>query len=585
MGKQYLLNSMYLKARWEKDPNLPPGQFNMKKICDDALILVIRDSDDKYAHLKIIERPKIEWYSVKDPSTVPNYNEMFLDRNLVDTHEVEYSKRDLDICKFLGIEKEYENLKKNQYNYEGGRQAFQSFMNEKVYKNPLIYGADMDLEDFYKTRFMEEHSSDLPNNLNLSFMDIEVDILTPTDSENVDQNNPQGQIIVITYYNNISKEYYALLMHRDDIPVQEEIINNQNEYLKEWIIDDYKDFPDVDFHIEWFDDERVLLKRWSDLLHRDKPDFCLAWNSNYDYKYIMNRSKLLGMDTVELFCHPDVPKDFHCLKYQEDADRKQQNFAKGKKAIKHFSRMWDWVVAPGYTCFLDQMSLYSNLRKRSIEKSYKLDFITEKELHFHKVDLHEYGLTIRNAPFKNYKMFLKYSIRDTFLLFELESKLHDISSFIALSDNTKLEKGMNISFVIKNAFMAMYWRNNQVIGNTIDYGARETIDGAIVGDPKLLDSCPVEINGKKTQIYKFVTDFDAKSEYPSLMMQFRIGKNTAYTRVTHVVDEYGKVLMSGKDFNQHIQTRETSIIQLCNTLYGLPTVEDVLGILENKLMN
>lgn len=586
MGSRYVLNTMYLKARWEKDPNAAPGQFGMKKLADDALIMIIKDSDKKYADIQIIEKPTIEWYSVKDPNSVPPYNEMMLDRDLVDVHVCEYSKRELEICKYLGIEKEYERLKKQQYNYEGGREEFSRFMNENVYKNPLVYGVDMDIEDFYKTKFIEENGSDLPLNLNISFMDIETDIYTNT-SENIDQNNAQGEIIVITYFNNISMEYYALLLHREEaIPEQRKIIEDPNKYLKDWILDDYTEDPNIDFHIEWYDDERMLIQRWADLVHRDKPEFCLAWNSNYDYKYIMNRSKILGMNTVELFCHPDVPQEYHILKYQEDADRKQQSFANGKKKdIKHFSRMWDWVVAPGYTCYLDQMSIYSNLRKRSIEKSYKLDFITEKELKIHKVDLHSFGLTIRNAPFKNYNIFLKYSIRDTFLLYKLENKLKDIRSFITLCDNTKLEKGMNVSFVIKNAFLSMFRRNNQVIGNTINYGVDESIDGAIVGDPKLNDSCPIEINGKKTQIYKSVIDFDAKSLYPSTMRQFRIGKNSAFTRITHVVDEYGKCLMSGAEFNQMLQTKDVAIIQMCHELYDLPTAEDVLGMLESKLMN
>lgn len=586
MGSRYVLNTMYLKARWEKDPNAAPGQFGMKKIADDALIMIIKDSDKKYADIQIIEKPTIEWYSVKDPNSVPPYNEMMLDRDLVDVHVCEYSKREIEICKYLGIEKEYERLKKQQYNYDGGREEFNKFMNENVYKNPLVYGVDMDIEDFYKTKFIEENGSDLPQNLNISFMDIETDIYTNT-SENIDQNNTQGEIIVITYFNNISMEFYALLLHREEaIPEQRKIIEDPNKYLKDWILDDYTEDPNIDFHIEWYDDERMLMQRWADLVHRDKPEFCLAWNSNYDYKYIMNRSKMLGMNTVELFCHPDVPQEYHILKYQEDADRKQQSFTNGKKKdIKHFSRMWDWIVAPGYTCFLDQMSVYSNLRKRSIEKSYKLDFITEKELKIHKVDLHSFGLTIRNAPFKNYNIFLKYSIRDTFLLYKLENKLKDIRSFITLCDNTKLEKGMNVSFVIKNAFLSMFRRNNQVIGNTINYGVDESIDGAIVGDPKLNDSCPIEINGKKTQIYKSVIDFDAKSLYPSTMRQFRIGKNSAFTRITHVIDEYGKCLMSGAEFNQMLQVKDVAIIQLCNTLYDLPTVEDVLGMLESKLMN
>lgn len=582
---KYVLNTMYIKARWERDPSIPPDQFNMKKICDDVLIMVIKDSEKTYSELEIIERPTIEWYSVKDPSSVPNYNEMFIDKSLVDVHVVEYSRREHEICKYLGIDKEYDRLKKLQYKSDIDRQNFQHFMNEYVYKNPLIYGADIDIEDFYKTRFMIKNGSDLPKNLNISFMDIETDIYTPEDSESVDQNNPLGEIIVITYFNNISRDYHALLLRRPNLSGQEEIINNTQDYLDKWILEDYKDDKNIKFHLEWFDDERLLLKRWSDILHNDKAEFCLAWNSNYDYKYIMNRARLLGMDVTELFCHPDVPSEYHILKYNEDPDRKVQDFSKGKKNIGHFSRMWDWVVAPGYTCFMDQMSLYSNLRKRFIKKSYSLDYTTENELKIHKVNLHEYGLTIKNAPFKNYKIFLKYSIHDTYLLYKLESKLKDIPLFITIADNTRLEREVNVSFVIKNTFMKMFEENNQVMGNTIDYGIDEKVDGAIVGEPKLNDSCPIEINGKKTQIYMYVTDFDAKAEYPSLMEQFRIGKNTTFTKIICAIDEYGRILMSGKDFNQHIQTRETSIIQLCNKLYGLPLVEDVLGILENKLMN
>ena len=157
MGNKYVLNTMYLKARWEKDPNATPGQFGMKKIADDILLMVIKDSDEKYSKIEIIEKPTIEWYSVKDPNTVPPYNEMMLDRDLVDVHVCEYSKRDIEICKYLGIEKEYDILKRRQYNDENGRADFNRFMNEKIYKNPLIYGADMDIEDFYKTKFIEEH--------------------------------------------------------------------------------------------------------------------------------------------------------------------------------------------------------------------------------------------------------------------------------------------------------------------------------------------------------------------------------------------------------------------------------------------
>ena len=65
----------------------------------------------------------------------------------------------------------------------------------------------------------------------LSYMDIETDIYTNA-TEDIDQNNPKGEIIVITYFNNISMEYYALLLHREEaIPVQKEIITENVNYL------------------------------------------------------------------------------------------------------------------------------------------------------------------------------------------------------------------------------------------------------------------------------------------------------------------------------------------------------------------
>lgn len=577
MGK-YVINTMYLKAQWVRDPSAPPTGFNMKKIADDALIMVIHDDDKRYPEIQIIERPTIEWYSVKENVTVNKYNEMSFPREDVDVHVCEYSKREADICRYLNIHDEYRRMKSLAGRSTENWIELNEYINENIMKSPYIYGADLDIEDYYKTQFMREHGTELPKNLNISYFDIENYIFRY--KTQVDQNNPIAPTNVITYVNNMSKEFHALVLLIDEIDGQKEIMNDPESYIKEYLMDDFLDTPELSLHIKFFESEILMIKYMFSLIHMDKPEICLAWNSNYDYKYLIGRMKNFGVDPKDCFCHPDIPDEYKTFHYKEDRDRSKNNFS---DSSKHFSRMWDWMTAPGYTVYLDQMSCYSNLRKRFIEKSYRLDAVAEKEIKANKVDLHSYGMNIRNGPFKNFPIFLKYSCRDTKLLYCIEKKNMDMITLINLADNTKLEKATSISFVIRNAFYWMFLDENRVMGNTIDYGVREKIDGAIVGDPLLVDSYPITVEGKKTQLYKFVIDLDASSEYPSLMKQLRIGKNNVKTRITHIIDEEGKYLMSGKDFNSMLQTKDTSIIDLANVLYELPTMDELVSEIEKNL--
>jgi len=50
MGK-YILNSMYLKARWRRADKINPHtDFNMEKVSDDCLIQIVKD--DELIHQK-----------------------------------------------------------------------------------------------------------------------------------------------------------------------------------------------------------------------------------------------------------------------------------------------------------------------------------------------------------------------------------------------------------------------------------------------------------------------------------------------------------------------------------------------------
>lgn len=592
MGNKFLLNTIYLRARWVKDPDAPPGGFNMKKLSDDCLIMVIKDSETNSSEIKIIERPTIEFYTIKDPNNCKPWNEMYIDKSLVDTHVVEFSKRDLEICRYLGIDNEFRRLKRemNRYfygseDYVAARNNFNNFLNENVYKSPYIYGADIAIEDFYKTRFMIENNHALPTKLNISYYDIETYIYHF--KTQVDQNTPDAPVNIITYCNSKYNHYYALVLRLPEIEAQKEIEDDIQSYLEEYIKEDFEDNPEMyeSIKVVFFDSELLMIKAFMQLIHQDKPDFALAWNSNYDIKYMSGRLKMFGANLSETWCHPDIPELYRRYSYIEDSQRKEKSFFGGGGNQKHYSRLWDKAIIPGYTLFFDQMSIYSNLRKRYIENSYRLDAIAEKEIKAHKVNLHEHNLTIRNAAFRDFKLFLKYSIRDTKLLEEIETKVQDLMQFISLADNTYIQDGVNVSIIIKNAFYMMFEEDNKVMGNTIDYGVREKIEGALVQDPLLVKDVPsVEIDGKKTKIYKNVLDFDAKSLYPSLMCQHQIGKENQRYRITNITDSNDQFVMTGQKYNEYLQTKDVSIFNLANELYGLPNLEEVLSDIEKQVM-
>ncbi len=428
---------------------------------------------------------------------------------------------------------------------------------------------------------MLEHGDKTPKVLNVSFFDIETYIYHF--KTQVDQNNPEAPINIITYYNSKKKHFYCLVLRIEEIPELFEVEQNLKEYIEEYILEDFKDDPEITLNFKFFDSEIMLMKAFHQLIFDDKPDFAFAWNSNYDIKYIMGRERKFGLNVAQEWCHPDIPEQYRQLNYIEDAQRKEKGFNPAAKNKKHHSRLWDKALIPGYTIFMDQMSLFSNLRKRNIENSYKLDAIAEKIIHANKVDLHEFGVTIRNAPFKKFKLFLKYSCRDTRLISKIEEKDKDLQNYISLTENSDIWAGVNVSIVIKNDFYMRFCKNGYVIGNTVDYGIKESINGALVQDPLLVDAPSVEINGKKTKLFRNVVDWDAKSLYPSLMCQHKIGKENQRYRILNITDENGRYIMSGQDFNQYLQTKDVSIINLCNELYQLPTIATILSDFENTL--
>ncbi len=599
---EVILNSYYLRESWEKTQY---GKHVLVK--PDCLILVIKNVVTGKTRLEIVEKPDIDYYIVKEEFRHKyTYHRLSAPLDELEKITVKYARRDISIARNLGIENEFLLAKRNGDSY--------NFKATYMLSSPYLYYADTDIESYYKMEYQKKYGDVRIDNLNKSCFDIEVDIYGV--KEKCDQHNPIGKINLITFFNEQTNELYAFVLNEKNAGNHnqiEDIKNDLDNFIKEDLYNDYKDNENIKIIINFYDTEEDVIIAFFGVIHVLKPDFCTAWNSNYDILYIINRCKnFLNINPVMLFTHPDVPPKYRVLTYIEDKERKNGSFAATGKSTggSHPSRYWDWLIAPGYTTWMDAMSCYSNLRKRRMEKSYKLDNVAqlvlqdnykkiynkEKEMGItgaaldkfdidvRKVNLSDYGTNIRNVPYRNFRLFLKYGLRDTYLLKRMETVEGDIDRMLISAPITPLKQVFKISYIIKDIISNYLFKKNFVIGNNINYNIKEKTPGAIVADPKHIDIEPEYIDGVPSSIYKFIVDFDASSMYPSIMRAYNICKDTVYGKIILVEDKYTREpIIQGDDFTSLVLTLDTSILDLSTSVFGMNTSTQYIKEFEDYL--
>jgi hypothetical protein len=97
----------------------------------------------------------------------------------------------------------------------------------------------------------------------------------------------------------------------------------------------------------------------------------------------------------------------------------------------------------------------------------------------------------------------------------------------------------------------------------------------------------------RTYIYRNLYDFDLASAYPRNMGAYNILKTTIYGRIVNIfVDkDYGNGLSgritvsTGTEFNQMLETIDTSIFEMGKKYFNLPTPSEIIDQIENRVNN
>lgn len=556
--KYKILKTAYFRAIYDE---------SFKMTNRDFLFCTIKDIESNETIIRMFIEPKICYYIVKEPKKY-KYPKIIVNLDEVEKRECLYRERDKSILKDLGLWGEAYSIKKYDFN------AYREYVNQNVKNSPYLYSSDTNIEDYYKTEFELQYGSYEKCPLNKSYFDIEVDISEYEATEN----DPQSPISAISYYVESINTMYGLMLVYPDNKLQKEVMDNLKKFVVENLSNTEIKDTDINFDLRFYDDETDLIRDFFNIFHTVKADTLMAWNSPFDTKYILNRSKLLGIDVPRLVCSPEIQDEFKRIYYWADPERES-------KGVKVFHRLWDWVDMANYTMIIDQMSLYSNLRKRYQLSSYSLYNVSKVELEYTKVDLSSYGLTIRNAHILNYPVFLKYSITDTYLLYLLEKKSSDLNMFIANCDNTRISKGVNISIIIKNILYLEGLRNGQILGNSINYETWNSVPGAIVASPDNIMIKNATVAGEKnTLVFDNCIDMDASAEYPSIIREWNICKNTIKKRFTTITREGNPehIKISGEDLFKGLETIESSLLDISSITFELPNIIDIIDMYDKR---
>ena len=491
------------------------------KICDDFIVLTYKDNNTQEKKYKIIEKPDYIFYKIKDPKDVPDYNKLFIERDKVEPVTVPFRNLEKNIAELTGNEEFY---KMNVMNRD--RMA-----NRKLHTHPSIFFSDTHIEDHYRFRFAMTYKNEITS-LHKSFFDIEVDGINA-----VGDFVQMGEcpINCVSFMDDVENKVYTFVLRDDNNPLIAEFENKirkgiiNTKVLRKFVQDAVGGYfqakkynlLDTKFVINFYDFEIDLVKDIFRTIHKCSPDFVEGWNSSdFDLTYIIERIKELGCDPADVMCDQSWPVKI--VKNFVDTRNKNDLPERG-----------DYTFISGLPVFIDQMIQYASRRKAKFGSinSFKLDDIGLKEAKVQKLDYHHITDSVVKLPYLDFETFVKYNIMDVIVQHCIESQTQDLEYIFTkcIVNNTMYRKGHRQTIYLINRMAADWFKQGYVIGNNANRNNPEPpgYAGAIVHDPTHTDETNrMKINGIAIWLVDNLIDFDYKSLYPSIMLEFNIAPNT-----------------------------------------------------------
>ena len=574
-NKLQYLNSFYYGPTYNKQFKELYGET-----VNDFLVIVYRNEDTDEKKLKIIPNPSIQFFVANEDVDIDYHlNQIELDN----VHLEKVSNK--HVLKYLCQLQDEENGTNTDFTkfYKTGKPGPTKFEANKFHKFDRVFASDINIEDYFKGKFLDTYTKASYSKITKSYTDIEVDSIDIIGFPNED--DALCPVNALTCFFDEKMTFYTLLLRNENNPLIEKLEKNLTPFKKKLKKMFGKEFK---FAIKFFDDELDLISYYFQLNNAIKPDFNLIWNMQFDINTLLNRiGHLEGFNREDRerfrrYDFQDVCAEYCCSTDFPDYLRRAK-YLKDRKNIKASEKI-DVFDITSYTQWIDQLSLFASIRKGMGEyESMSLSYIAQKELDDDKLDYEESG-NIKTLPYNDYEKFVMYNIKDVYLLYKLEDKNDDLGLLTSISDITKtrLNKAMRKTVSLKNMAHHFYLEQGYTMGNNdnLTYGEEESEDkekfeGAYVADPLLNGHNGILINGSKSKfIYDFVIDYDYTALYPSIIRCFNIDANCQYGRLVFLDSPPDYQYDKGGDFLDNLESK--NIIYLTNKFLGTPTLSNIL---------
>lgn len=330
-----------------------------------------------------------------------------------------------------------------------------------------------------------------------------------------------------------------------------------------------EDYPHgVEVQYVTIEDERLLLKTYSDLVKKLKPLIVFAWNGEgFDFPYLYNRMKLLGLEPILA--------PYGGEKLREKTLRDAKGLIVGTNYILegngiHYMDMMDvykkFVKTPRASYSLDNIS-FEELKERKVEHTEYTDFDSAYTGEYYNVRSEPYDDRIREKirqlrikfnetndanTLKEYQyyvnfMFVYYGIKDVYLLKRLDDKLQltniilGISSMMGVLPSDSLGTVKPWSQYISN--VAYY--ENKTLPKNQEFPSPHVV-GGFVREP---------VKGK----HRWIMNFDVNSMYPQLAIAaFNMSPDT-FVPLSKAPDDLRDIILS--NYNDQDEARVVSLYE------------------------
>lgn len=380
---------------------------------NDTLTIIYKDNESGMKSFHVVHKPQIEIYIVKPEfrEGMTGQSRHWFPIDKCDKYTVPYQSRFHEAAKILRLAN-----------------------SEEAKLSPFLYGADIEIENFYLIEFVKEYTCNAPKRISVGYFDIESDIIR------LNRFPEPGEVPIsaVTYIDGENRWAYTLLLAKSDLPmlspehpqylkVEEmrrnfaEQVNDLNDHKKEFIDFLHSKYdelhPGMEYSIAFFSEEIQLIRTLWDIMKQSSNDYIYAWNLPYDMPHNMERPGVLGYDVNEIIPDEEIVA---CVPNAKVFFKEDTNPKAGRR--RHQCITWTKQT------FLDQMVIYAGIRGgRGELASTKLGYIAQLELKDDKLDYSEDG-NIRTLAYRNFKLFAEYNLKDVLLQFELEEKNHDIQT-------------------------------------------------------------------------------------------------------------------------------------------------------------